>query len=104
MNWTKNVYIYPLDINLLVISGVTNMNNMIAFSLQNARNEEVVKSFYHDAFIHTEDKTILNAHKVILSMHSQFFHNYFQSRPGHAVNDIQLSRLLLIWFTMEKSA
>ena len=61
---------------------------MIAFSLQNARNEEVVKSFYHDAFIHTEDKTILNAHKVILSMHSQFFHNYFQSRPGHAVNDI----------------
>ena len=56
--------------------------------MKNERNETVVNSFYHDAYIHTEDKKILNAHKVILAMHSPFLHNYFQSRPGHDVNDV----------------
>jgi hypothetical protein len=56
--------------------------------MKNSRNESVLSSFYHDAFIHTEDKKIFNVHKVILATHSPFLHNYFQSRPGHDVKDI----------------
>ena len=52
------------------------------------RNETVLESFYHDAYIHTEDKKIFNVHKVILATQSPFLHNYFQSRPGHDVNDV----------------
>ena len=61
---------------------------MNTFCLQNPRNETIVQSFYHDAFIHTEDKKVFDVHKVILAMYSPFFHNYFQSRPGHDVRDI----------------
>jgi hypothetical protein len=61
---------------------------MKTYCMKNERNETVVQSFYHDAYIHTEDKKILNAHKVILAMHSPFLHDYFQSRPGHVVNDV----------------
>ena len=64
--------------------------NMNTFILQNTRNETVLHSFYHDAFIHTEDKKIFDVHKVILAMYSPLFHNYFQSRPGHDVRDIYL--------------
>ena len=56
--------------------------------MKNSRNETVLSSFYHDAFIHTEDKNFFNVHKVILAMHSPFLHDYFQSRPGHDVSDI----------------
>jgi hypothetical protein len=56
--------------------------------MTNSRNETVLSSFYHDAFIHTEDKKFFNVHKVILAMHSPFIHDYFQSRPGHDVSDI----------------
>ena len=61
---------------------------MNTFGMKNSRNETVLSSFYHDAFIHTEDNKIFNVHKVILAMHSPFLHNYFQSRPGHDVRDI----------------
>ena len=61
---------------------------MKTYCMKNERNGNVVDSFYHDAYIHTEDKKILNAHKIILAMHSPFLHNYFQSRPGHDVNDV----------------
>ena len=56
--------------------------------MKSSRNESVVDSFYHDAYIHTEDKKVFNVHKVILAMYSPFLHDYFQSRPGHDVNDI----------------
>ena len=59
-----------------------------SFHMYNLRNESVLSSFYHDAFIHTEDKKIFNVHKVMLAMYSPFLHGYFQSRPGNQVNDI----------------
>ena len=61
---------------------------MNTYHMKHSRNETVLSSFYHDAFIHTEDKIFFNVHKVILAMHSPFLHNYFQSRPGHDVRDI----------------
>ena len=56
--------------------------------LQGSRNNAILDSFYHDAFIHTEDKKIFNAHRVLLAVHSPFLHEYFQSRPGHDVKDV----------------
>ena len=56
--------------------------------MKSSRNESVLDSFYHDAYIHTEDKKVFKVHKVILAMYSPFLHEYFQSRPGHDVNDI----------------
>ena len=56
--------------------------------LQGSRNNAILDSFYHDAFIHTEDKKIFNAHRVLLAIYSPFFHEYFQSRPGHDVKDV----------------
>jgi hypothetical protein len=61
---------------------------MNTYCLKSSRNESVLESFYHDAYIHTEDKKVFNVHKVILAMYSPFLHDYFQSRPGHDVNDI----------------
>ena len=56
--------------------------------MKNARNESVPNSFYHDAYIHTEDKKVFMVHKVMVATHSPFLHEYFQSRPGHDVNDV----------------
>ena len=61
---------------------------MNTYCMKSSRNESVLDSFYHDAYIHTEDKKVFNVHKVILAMYSPFLHDYFQSRPGHDVNDI----------------
>ena len=52
------------------------------------RNENIVDAFYHDCFLHSEDKKIFKAHKVILASKSIFFHEYFQSRPGSNVDDV----------------
>ena len=56
--------------------------------MHQSRDESVLSSYYHDAFIHTEDKKIFSVHKVMLAMYSPFLHSYFQSRPGNEVNDI----------------
>ena len=31
---------------------------------------------------------MLNAHRVFLALHSPFFHDYFQARPGTEINDV----------------
>ena len=73
---------------MTLLSTTTLNTEMKTYCMKNERDETVVKSFYHDAYIHTEDKKIFNAHKVILAMHSPFLQSYFQSRPGHDVNDV----------------
>ena len=60
----------------------------VSITIKKERNEEVLKSFYHDAFIHTMDECIFEVHKVILASCSPFFHKFFQSRPGNDVNDV----------------
>ena len=60
----------------------------VTVPLQGERNEEILQSYYHDAFVHTKDKMIFNVHKVLLASRSPFFHDYFQSRPGQNVNDV----------------
>ena len=67
-----------------------NIQDMNTYCMKSSRNESILDSFYHDAYIHTEDKKVFNVHKVILAMYSPFLHEYFQSRPGHDVNDIFL--------------
>lgn len=61
---------------------------MNSYCMKNGRNESVLNSFYHDAYIHTEDKKVFMVHKVMVATHSPFLHEYFQSRPGHDVNDV----------------
>ena len=64
------------------------IKKMQTFRIQSSRNDLVLSSCYHDAYIHTEDKKIFNVHKVLVAMYSPFLHEYFQSRPGNNVNDV----------------
>ena len=64
------------------------IRKMQTFCIKSSRNDLVLSSCYHDAYIHTEDKKIFNVHKVLVAMYSPFLHEYFQSRPGNNVNDI----------------
>ena len=61
---------------------------MNSYRMHQKRNESVLASYYHDAFIHTEDEKIFSVHKVMIAMYSPFLHKYFQSRPGYEVNDV----------------
>ena len=64
------------------------IKKMQTFNIQSSRNDMILSSCYHDAYIHTEDKKIFNVHKVLVAMFSPFLHEYFQSRPGNNVNDV----------------
>ena len=64
------------------------IKKMQTFRIQSSRNDLILSSCCHDAYIHTEDKKIFNVHKVLVAMYSPFLHEYFQSRPGNNVNDV----------------